>query len=110
MYKRSLRTFFKDHRGFFLNRLNILEAKIHTWDNGIALDIFYVEDLTKDIELRLENFKNDLEKILLDKINLKQLISKNKDAYSKNKRVVPNVKPEVNVSNDESDFSIKTLC
>src|SRR4030042_627012 len=28
----------------FLNRLNILEAQVHTWGNGVALDTFYVED------------------------------------------------------------------
>src|SRR4030042_2355954 len=33
----------------FLNRLNVLEAQIHTWENGIALDTFWVEDVTKDI-------------------------------------------------------------
>ena len=41
----------------FLNRLNILEAQIHTWGNGFALDTFWVEDATKDIERRLQQFK-----------------------------------------------------
>ena len=36
----------------FLNRLNILEAKIHTWANGVALDTFKVEDATREIERR----------------------------------------------------------
>ncbi|MDO9124809.1 MAG: HD domain-containing protein, partial [Deltaproteobacteria bacterium] len=34
----------------FLNRLNILEAQVHTWGNGVALDTFYVEDPTGEIE------------------------------------------------------------
>ena len=34
----------------FLSRLNILEAQIHTWANGIVLDTFWVEDATQEIE------------------------------------------------------------
>jgi len=41
----------------FLNRLNILEAQIHTWGNGVALDTFWVEDSTKEIERRLLQLK-----------------------------------------------------
>ena len=42
----------------FLNRLNILEAQIHTWANGVALDTFKVEDATREIERRLQQFKD----------------------------------------------------
>lgn len=49
---------------FSLNHLNILEAQIHTWGNGIALDIFFVEDKAKDMERRLNKFKRDLEDII----------------------------------------------
>ena len=59
----------------FLNRLNILEAQIHTWGNGVALDTFWVEDATKDVGRRLQQFKIDLGEILGGKVSLKDLLS-----------------------------------
>ena len=53
----------------FLNRLNILEAQIHTWENGIALDTFWVQDETRNMEQRLEQFKQDLHEILSAKLS-----------------------------------------
>jgi [protein-PII] uridylyltransferase len=54
----------------FLNRLNILEAQIHTWANGVALDTFRVEDTTGEVERRLQQFKRSLEEILSRKRSL----------------------------------------
>ena len=64
----------------FLSRLNILEAQIHTWGNGIVLDTFWVEDATKDIGRRLQQFKKDLEEILSGRVSLKDLLSKRKES------------------------------
>jgi [protein-PII] uridylyltransferase len=88
----------------FLNRLNILEAQIHTWENGIALDTFWVQDLTRDIERRLERFKKDLEEILSEKSSLRDLISKRKESNGIKRKVIPRVPGEVKINNQDSGF------
>ncbi len=88
----------------FLNRLNILEAQIHTWGNGVAVDTFYVEDATQDVERRLYHFKKDLEEILNGKVSLKELVSKRKESSSIQQKVIPKVLGDVKVNNEDSDF------
>ena len=88
----------------FLNRLNILEAQIHTWENGIALDTFWVEDVTQDIERRLQDFKKDLKEILIGKIPSKDLLSKRNESNGIKRKVIPRVSGEVKINNQDSDF------
>jgi [protein-PII] uridylyltransferase len=88
----------------FLNRLNILEAQIHTWENGFALDTFWVEDVTKDMERRLQQFKNDLKEILIGKIHFKDLLSIRDGPNGIKKKVIPRVSGEVKINNQDSDF------
>jgi [protein-PII] uridylyltransferase len=88
----------------FSNRLNIIEAQIHTWDNGIALDTFWVEDSTKDIEQRLQKFRKDLGEILSGKVLLKELLARGKGSNSIQKKVIPKVPAEIKVNNQDSDF------
>jgi [protein-PII] uridylyltransferase len=88
----------------FLNRLNILEAQIHTWGNGVALDTFWVEDATKDIKSRLQQFKKDLVEMLSGKIFLKDLLSKRKVSNGIKQKVIPRVPEEVKINNQDSDF------
>ncbi len=88
----------------FLNRINILEAQIHTWENGIALDTFWVEDLTGEMERRLEGFKKDLHRVLVKKIPLNDLISKRKEPPRLTPKVIPKVKKEVKINNEDSNF------
>ena len=88
----------------FLNRLNILEAQIHTWGNGVALDAFWVEDATKDVERRLQQFKKDLGEILGGKVSLKDLLAKGKESNGIRQKVIPKVPGEVKINNHDSDF------
>jgi [protein-PII] uridylyltransferase len=88
----------------FLNRLNILEAQIHTWANGVALDTFSVEDSTAEAKRRLQQFKKDLEDILRGAALLKDLISKKKETHWVQQKVIPKVSAEVKANNQDSDF------
>ncbi len=88
---------------FYLCRLNILEAQIHTWENGIALDTFWVEDATEDLEHRLEKFKKDLKEVLVRPTLLKTLLSQ-EETNRIGLRITPRVSPEVRINNQESDF------
>jgi [protein-PII] uridylyltransferase len=88
----------------FLNRLNILEAQVHTWGNGVALDTFYVEDPTGEIERRLQQFKKDLKEILSGNISLKLLLSQREESGWIQKKVIPKVPGEAKVNNRDSDF------
>ena len=88
----------------FLNRLNILEAQIHTWGNGVALDTFWVEDATKEAERRLLQFKKDLEEILVAKNSLKHLFLKRKESNGIRQKIIPGVPGDVKINNQDSDF------
>jgi [protein-PII] uridylyltransferase len=88
----------------FVSRLNILEAQIHTWGNGIALDTFRVEDRTGEIQRRLEQFTKHLEGILSGELSMKGLPGQQESSNGALKKVVPRVSPEVKVNNQDSDF------
>jgi [protein-PII] uridylyltransferase len=88
----------------YINRLNILEAQIHTWENGVALDTFWVEDTTKDIDRRLKQFEKELAEVLSGEIPLKDLLSKRKESNWIQQKVIPKVSGEIKINNDDSDF------
>jgi [protein-PII] uridylyltransferase len=88
----------------FVNRLNILEAQIHTWGNGIALATFRVEDRTGEIQRRLEQFTRHLEGILSGELSMKGLPGQQESSNGALKKVVPRVPPEVKINNQDSDF------
>jgi [protein-PII] uridylyltransferase len=102
----------KDHYGLFskmtgsmfLSRLNILEAQIHTWGNGIVLDTFWVEDATQNIERHLEKFKKNLGEILARNVSLRDLLFKRKESNGIKQKVIPKVIGEVKINNQDSDF------
>ena len=88
----------------FLNRLNVLEAQIHTWENGIVLDTFWIEDVTEDMERRLQQFEKDLKEILSGKVPLKDLLWKRNESKGIKQKVIPRVLGEVKINNQDSDF------
>jgi [protein-PII] uridylyltransferase len=88
----------------FLNRMNILEAQIHTWGNGMALDTFWVEDLTKEIGRRLQQFGKDLGDILNGTATLKNLFVQRGEINGIPHKVIPKVPADVKVDNQDSDF------
>jgi [protein-PII] uridylyltransferase len=88
----------------FLNRLNILQAQIHTWEDGTALDTFWVEDGTKDIERRLHQFKNDLKKVVTGEVPLKDLLFERIESNGIKQKIIPRVSAEVKINNQDSDF------
>ena len=88
----------------FISRLNVLEAQIHTWGNGIVLDTFRVEDATGEVERRLDQFRRNLEGILKGEVSLRNLLSVEKKSNGALQKVVPRVHPEVKINNQDSDF------
>jgi [protein-PII] uridylyltransferase len=87
----------------FLNGLNVLEAQIHTWANGVALDTFRVEDATGEVKRRLQQWEGCLEEILSQKDSLMDLLSQKKlQPYLS--KVVPRVSADVRINNKDSDF------
>jgi [protein-PII] uridylyltransferase len=88
----------------FLNRLNILQAQIHTWEDGTALDTFWVEDRTKDIERRLQQLKKDLRMIVSGEVSLKDLLLKRIESNGIKQKITPRVSGEVKINNQDSDF------
>ena len=88
----------------FLHRLNILEAQIHTWANGIVLDTFQVEDGTGDIQSRLQHFGETLEEVLGSETSLEKLLLKREDPASSFQKIVPRVPASIRINNQDSDF------
>ncbi|HUL30450.1 MAG TPA: ACT domain-containing protein, partial [Thermodesulfobacteriota bacterium] len=88
----------------FLNRLSILQAQIHTWEDGTALDTFWVEDGTKDIERRLQQFRKDLRTILSERAPLKDLLAERTEPNAIRQKIIPRVSEEVRINNQDSDF------
>ena len=88
----------------FLNRLNILQAQIHTWEDGTALDTFWVEDGTKDVERRLQQFKKDLKRVVTGEVPLKDLLFERIESNGIKQKIIPRVSAEVKINNQDSDF------
>ncbi|HVP76424.1 MAG TPA: ACT domain-containing protein, partial [Thermodesulfobacteriota bacterium] len=88
----------------FLNRLNILQAQIHTWEDGTALDTFWVEDGTREIERRLQQFKKDLKRIIGGEVTLRDLLLERGGSNGIKQKVIPRVSGEVKINNQDSDF------
>jgi len=88
----------------FLNRLTILQAQIHTWEDGTALDTFWVEDGTRDIERRLQQFKKDLKAILSGEASLRDLLLERAGSNGIKQKIIPRVSGDVKLNNQDSDF------
>jgi [protein-PII] uridylyltransferase len=102
----------RDRRGLFskiagamfLQRLNILEAQVHTWGNGVVLDTLLVDDVTQEVELRLHRFRKSLEELLGGRKVMEDLMAQQASSVSIPPKVVPKVPPQVTVNNRDSDF------
>ncbi|MBU0994214.1 MAG: [protein-PII] uridylyltransferase [Proteobacteria bacterium] len=92
--------------GFTLNSLDILDAQVFTWRNGIAIDVFHVTP-PKDKIFEDENWQkteNRLLDILSDKINLAEKLKDRILKGKEEKRHTSKRPLRVNVDNDSSSF------
>ncbi len=89
------------------NKINILNAEIHTTTRHVAMDIFHVNSPFEPSLLRSgiwESFRRDLRNVLEGKEDLAALVKRNRvslPARRKGRKVLP---PEVRIDNDTSDF------
>lgn len=89
--------------------LNILEARIHTWSNGIAMDTFTVEPLgggpRSAIEPeKVQEMEKDLGDILQGKMSLKDLLARRARPQAAAHTRYPRISPKVRIDNKSSDF------
>ncbi|MBW1614959.1 MAG: [protein-PII] uridylyltransferase [Deltaproteobacteria bacterium] len=106
----------KDKQGLFskiagvlvLNGIEVLDAQINTWRNGIALDIFIVKP-PKDKIFEREKWKKaeaSLNLALSDKLNIQEALEKRKKDYNikKNKNYCETKANKVSINNNISKF------
>ena len=104
----------KDHPGLFskiagtltLGGFDILDAKVFTWRNGTALDIFKVKT-PKDYDLeteRVEKTRGYLESALADQLCLAEALKRKMTAYRSNKIQPKTRSPRVIIDNSSSSF------
>jgi [protein-PII] uridylyltransferase len=103
-----------DHHGLFskiagvftLNRIDILNAQIYTWNNGIALDIFEVTAPPDRIleQSKWEKTGRDLEATLTGQLDLPVVLKKKLAAYKKAHVPGDGNPPRIIIDNESSSF------
>ena len=91
---------------FTLSNINILNAQIHTWRNGIALDIFRVEPPPDRIfeQERWEKAEDTLRRVLSGRLALSEAMAKKQADYAKPADHLFTQPNRVGVDNESSSF------
>jgi len=89
--------------------LNIVEARIHTWTNAVAMDTFTVEPLGAESRepmdpQKIAEMERDLRAILEGTLSVKELLSKRIRPPLGAHRAHSQIKPRVTIDNRASDF------
>ncbi len=87
------------------NNINILDAKVNTLKNGIALDVLQLNNLKGSYisdERKLEKIKKDLINTITGQVQVSTLVKANKPSILDD-RVTPNIKQSVIIDNESSD-------
>lgn len=88
------------------NNINILDAKINTLKDGVALDILRLNDLNGGIisdERKLSKIKKDLTDIITGKVvKVSSLVEKNTPSMLID-QTIPSIKPGIIIDNESSD-------
>lgn len=87
--------------------MNILEAKINTWTNGLALDVFSVNSVLKEENISQERwtrFLTDLSHVLTGGMSVNALIARKKTPTILKEKIVPTYPAIVKFDNDFSEF------
>ncbi len=88
---------------FALNHFDIRRAKVFTWFNGIALDVFEVKAPWDDYQ-EWERIRKDFEKAVSGKLALTAKMSSVKPPRQIQQKLTPRMKTQVVVLPDASDF------
>ncbi len=91
---------------FTLNNIDILNARVYTWRNNIALDIFNVmppPDQLFETE-KWERAEGHLHAALSGKLNIADAIMEKDAAYGSNKAHISDKPPRIEVDNTSSAF------
>ncbi len=104
----------RDHHGLFskiagvftLNSIDILNAQIYTWNNGIALDVFEVTAPPDRIleQSKWEKTGRDLAATLTGQLDLPSVLKRKLAAYKKSHVPGQGAPPRVNIDNESSSF------
>ena len=91
---------------FTLNNINILDAQIHTWRNGVALDIFRVEPPPDQIfeEERWQKTEDTLRRVLAGDMDLSAAMARKRYDFSKAAAHMCTQPNRVVVDNESSSF------
>ncbi|MFO7840443.1 MAG: [protein-PII] uridylyltransferase [Desulfosalsimonadaceae bacterium] len=91
---------------FTLSNINVLNARIHTWRNGIALDIFRVEPPPDRIfeQERWEKAEKTLHRVLTGDMDLGAAMAKKQQSWQKSEPSVFTQPNRVGVDNEASSF------
>jgi [protein-PII] uridylyltransferase len=89
-----------------LNNINILSARIYTWRDGTAVDVFTVTPPLDPLhpEVIWERIKKDLAETLEGRLSLPERLARKAEPSLLSRRTTPSRKTQVQVDNESSDF------